>query len=64
LKFLPSFAPSSASGLLLEMASSETIILGKSGAMFSVMDSGKEQIKDHTTSILYVKNGLSLYETP
>jgi hypothetical protein len=39
------------------MASSETIILGNSGAMFSVMDSGKEQIKDHTTS-MYVKKWL------
>jgi hypothetical protein len=41
LKFLPSFVSSSASGLLPEMASSETIRLGKSGAMFSMTDSGK-----------------------
>jgi hypothetical protein len=48
LKFLPSFVSSSASVLLIEVASSETITLGKSSAMFSMMDSGKEQIKDHT----------------
>jgi hypothetical protein len=52
LKFLPSFVSSSASGLLLEMASSETIRLGKSGATFSTMDSGKKQIKDHNISMI------------
>ena len=49
LKFLPSFASTSASGLLLEVASSETTTLGNSDAISSTTDSGKKKKNSKTT---------------
>jgi hypothetical protein len=45
LKFLPSLVSTSASGLLPEVASSETTTLGNSDTINSTMDSGKNKNK-------------------
>jgi hypothetical protein len=54
LKFLPSFVSTSASGLLLEVASSETTTLGNSDAISSTTDSEKKNQKPHY--ITYCRN--------
>jgi hypothetical protein len=61
LKFLPSFVSTSTSGLLLEVASSETTTLGNSDVMSSTMDSGKKQIKNHTMSDAVEKKIVCLF---